>query len=473
MKKTIRIFASLFAVSFCFSLWACGKEAEKNKNENEIKFSLGGDYLAVNEFSEGLALIKDANGFAYITTEGEISFRPQVSEAGNFSEGKAWYKRADGKGGYMDETGATVGDEINGFGTAVQDDYKHGLAAVTSMHAYGVDAFVLDSHGKRSSLFSYFTNTGEYGGFYEGISWYLPQGGNLFGYVQADGKKLIEPKYKTAGNFSNGRARVEDDNGTHYIDETGEVVFSLQTGEDGGEFSDGALKITSQTGIYYVNTEGEKLFDGNFISGGNFSEGKATVKTNEGLQVIDEMGKVLFSAPQGTTALGEYRGGVATYSVGNKWGYLDKEGNVLVKAVLEYAFDCSEGYAACRYEGKWGYLKLGVEEEKTEGSEKEETEQVKYKIYFDFQLASATMPTNATSVKYDEAKELYFVEVALGEEYIPFTPACDGYEFLEWQYVSDSSKKFLGGKYQTEGDTYLLAIWSGGEIVDTPIQGGN
>ena len=151
MKKTIRIFASLFAVSFCFSLWACGKEAEKNKNE--IKFSLGGDYLAVNEFSEGLALIKDANGFAYITTEGEISFRPQVSEAGNFSEGKAWYKRADGKGGYMDETGATVGDEINGFGTAVQDYYKHGLAAITSMHAYGVDAFVssLAPRSRRSS----------------------------------------------------------------------------------------------------------------------------------------------------------------------------------------------------------------------------------------------------------------------------------------------------------------------------------
>ena len=467
--KTIR-FGALFVATVCAAglvLTACTKE-EKQEKPNEIGFAFGGNYLAAYGFSEGLALVKDGTGLAYIDTDGKLVFRTQAKEAGKFSEGKAWYKLADGKGGYMTKTGETLGDEISGFGAAVQDDYKNGLAAVTSTQAYGVDAFVLDETGKTSAFFDRFVNTGEYGGFYEGYAWYLPQNGNLYGYLKTDGSVLLSPKYTAAGDFSCGRARVEEQNGVSYIDKTGTTVFTLPTGATAGDFADDVLKVETADGVYFVGLDGEKLFEQTYISATDFSENKATVATADGIKVVDKTGKTLFSAPTDATAVGEYHGGVATYCTGNKWGYLDDTGKVLVEAKLDYADDSSEGFAACRYNGKWGYLKLG--KATVDGGEQEkEPQTAKYKIYFDLQLSTATLP-EGLMLGYDETKNLYYAEVAAGAEYTLFTPVCEGYTFKEWQYVSDSSKIFAGGKYDRAGDTYLLAVWTGGEIVETPVK---
>lgn len=467
--KIIR-FGALCAVTACVAgvaLTACAKDEKKNETPQAVEFAIGGNYLAANGFSEGLALVKDGTGLAYIDTDGKLVFRTQATEAGKFSEGKAWYKLADGKGGYMTKTGETLGDEISSFGAAVQDDYKNGLAAVTSTQAYGVDAFVLDETGKPSALFDRFVNTGEYGGFYGGYAWYLPQNGNLYGYLKTDGSVLVSPKYTAAGDFSCGRARVEEQSGVSYIDETGATVFTLPAGATAGDFSDDALKIETADGVYFVGLDGEKLFEQAYTAATDFSEDKAAVTTADGIKVVDKTGKTLFSAPAGATALGEYHGGVATYCAGNKWGYLDDTGKILVEAKLDYADDSSEGFAACRYNGKWGYLKLG--KATTDGEQEKEPQTAKYKIYFDLQLSTATLPEGLT-LGYDETKKLYYAEVEAGAQYTPFTPVCEGYTFKEWQYVSDSTKTFTGGKYDRAGDTYLLAVWTGGEIIETPVK---
>ena len=129
MKKGKVLTSGLMALVLTISCIAC---TEESKLPSGGDFTFGGNYLSANEFSEGLALVKDENGLAYIGVDGAIAYRPNVAAAGNYSEGKAWYRLADGMGGYMDKSGKRVGELINAFGTTGADDYKNGLACVTS-----------------------------------------------------------------------------------------------------------------------------------------------------------------------------------------------------------------------------------------------------------------------------------------------------------------------------------------------------
>ena len=47
---------------------------------------------------------------------------------------------------------------------------------------------------------------------------------NLWGYVDAKGKTVINPQYDFADSFTNGEASVMKDNKTFYIDKENKVV---------------------------------------------------------------------------------------------------------------------------------------------------------------------------------------------------------------------------------------------------------
>ena len=53
-----------------------------------------------------------------------------------------------------------------------------------------------------------------------------------------------------------------------------------------------------------------------------------------------------------------FNNGLAAYYdyVKRKWGYINKEGKIMIPAVLEEAKDFSEGLAAVKRDGKWGYI---------------------------------------------------------------------------------------------------------------------
>jgi hypothetical protein len=69
---------------------------------------------------------------------------------------------------------------------------------------------------------------------HEGLAKIQEQG--LWGFTDSDGKLVIEPRFRSVGDFSNGFARVSDVKGLWgYIDRTGNEVIPMRF-EDAEDF---------------------------------------------------------------------------------------------------------------------------------------------------------------------------------------------------------------------------------------------
>jgi len=112
--------------------------------------------------------------------------------------------------------------------------------------------------------------------------------GHKYGYIDHDGKLVINPQFDTATPFSNdGIAGVRVGDKWGGIDKTGRVVIAPQ-------------------------------FDGN------------TLPSDEG----DFLGEVIFR-DLGRIAFSE---GLAAVRIGNKTGYVDKNGNYVINPQFDFAF---------------------------------------------------------------------------------------------------------------------------------------
>jgi len=136
--------------------------------------------------------------------------------------------------------------------------------------------------------------------------------GDKWGYIDKEGKILINPQFNYANLFINGIALVKSaDDKYGYIGE------------------DGKYKINA---VYKYATF--------------FSEGLACVVPENGKpQFIDEKGKIKF-----TVSTGEYCGvfseGLAAVKVGDKWGFLDKNGKMKINPQFSSVYPFSNGLAA-------------------------------------------------------------------------------------------------------------------------------
>jgi len=137
------------------------------------------EWKEVGDYHEGLAWVKDANGkWGFIDKTGRLVIPCQWVEAERFSEGLAVVRDFNDKWGFIDKTGRLVIPcKWKGAG-----NFSEGLAAVE------------DANDK-------------------------------WGYIDKTGKVIIPCQWKDAWYFSEGLAKVWDANGNWFkIDKTGKVV---------------------------------------------------------------------------------------------------------------------------------------------------------------------------------------------------------------------------------------------------------
>ncbi|MBF7048142.1 WG repeat-containing protein, partial [Campylobacter volucris] len=48
--------------------------------------------------------------------------------------------------------------------------------------------------------------------------------------------------------------------------------------------------------------------------------------------------------------------GMAAVEIDNKWGFIDKNGKLIIEAKYDNAYDFSEGLARVELNGKWGFI---------------------------------------------------------------------------------------------------------------------
>lgn len=112
----------------------------KNSAGNLSFFTKGfrvvqGEYSEVNDFSDGLARVKDTKGVTHYLNEDGIKALTlkDYADAGNFCEGKAWVRK-NGKYGYVNTKGSLVVDTLFSYAS----DFNSQLAYVARGQRQGV-----------------------------------------------------------------------------------------------------------------------------------------------------------------------------------------------------------------------------------------------------------------------------------------------------------------------------------------------
>ncbi len=146
------------------------------------------------------------------------------------------------------------------------------------------------------------------------------------GYINCDGAVVIDPVF---------------DDGTRFHEE----LASVRVGRRWG----------------FINTSGNFVIPPTLAGWGRFREGlSATPVGKEALKsVIDKTGKVVIPAKH--QYLGSFYDGLALFGNGpglvmTKFGFLDRSGEEVIRAVFPKAKNFSEGLAAARVGSLWGYI---------------------------------------------------------------------------------------------------------------------
>lgn len=220
-----------------------------------------------------------------------------------------------------------------------------------------------------------------------------------YGYINPQGEVVIEPNFMSAGSFSNGWARVKQDReGFVYIDKTGQMPIQKKfvecysvnefpipvrisrkdmagyvdkTGEYviqpqfnmARPFVNGYAVVAVGRAMGYINKEGNFLIEPKFYRANYFQDGLARVtlrdpetrKKTEGF--IDHTGEFVIPANYKLGCASDFSNGLAAVSTdGQKWGYIDTKGNVVIEPKFERAGIFEGGAAKAKLKGKYGII---------------------------------------------------------------------------------------------------------------------
>jgi hypothetical protein len=291
--------------------------------------------------------IKKDGKCGYIDSAGKIVIGPQFDTCWSFYEDRAGVIVAD-RLGFIDRTGNFIGRPIynydlvyfsEGFAQISLGDRQNGTRRVGFIDVKGEPVFLPFA----DVLYS----------FSEGLAAFTK--GDRMGYIDRRMNVVIEPKYKYAGSFGDGRAKVEDENGDfYYIDRSGRKAID----RDGGSFSEGLAFFevkNKYTGSKYgfIDTKGEVVIEPQFARAEFFYEGLCAAQDwdSDKWGFIDKTGKFVVK-PQ-YDEVERFSEGLGQVAVGDKWGFVDKTGKTVISLKFDAVGDFENGIAQVKIDGRW------------------------------------------------------------------------------------------------------------------------
>ena len=182
--------------------------------------------------------------------------------------------------------------------------------------------------------------------------------GERWGYINRKGEYVINPQFEDADFFSNdGLAKIKSGGKkTGYINKKGEYVIPASY-KGGTAFGDGLAFVVADGGLpTCIDYKGDTKFVLNiakYVS--SFSDGLAIFITEEGeFGFIDKNGNVVINA-QFEQAL-PFNGGFARIRQKGDVGFIDKTGKYVINPQFKAVGDFSEGKAAFSNGKQWGYI---------------------------------------------------------------------------------------------------------------------
>lgn len=226
--------------------------------------SLGGEHSNIGSdsaeaaFHDGLALVDIDGKKGYIDKTGNVVIAPQFTYAYPFSEGLAAATKSpsgnDGWG-HIDKTGRWVVEPKFQWASS----FSGGFGPVNRAGNCGY----VDMHGAlvlQPKVSPGVTDCATiWGDFVNGLArWKF---GNKYGYIDSNGKTMIEPRYDLTFHFSEGLAAVMVGGKWGYIDTTGKVVIQPMPLMHAEDFHNGLAFVSTKDGKYgYIDKSGKYVW---------------------------------------------------------------------------------------------------------------------------------------------------------------------------------------------------------------------
>ena len=296
----------------------------------------------ISDFSEGLAIVKEGNGYRVIDDKIKTVFSSPY-EINEFHDGVATCVRNSGEGkriyGHIDKKGRTLFEPQ--FEYAVDFNAGKALAKIKEK-----EYVVIDKNGGIINLLNY-NNIRDLS---EDIMVFSDDKNEKSGYIKVNGQILMEPKFSRADKFEKGYAVVNSavdyfDDKVGLINEKGEYTIKP-------EYSD---VFSIGEGLYYVGEKGadpgivpfvEKAVvssDGSFLTGfdyydiGDFKNGYISVCDEKSTFFIDGNGKKASGLP---TINGKGRlsisGDLIKAEIDGQLAYYTKDGRMVWQSENRY-----------------------------------------------------------------------------------------------------------------------------------------
>jgi hypothetical protein len=296
----------------------------------------------------------DVHPFWWVTAAGDtlLSRYTEDSPGGSFSEGLATLRRGQ-TCGFFDMTGKLVIDVTFDDCRAFSD----GLAAVSVSDNWGF----IDKSGKMV-VRPRFQEVQDF--FHGGANVKIAE---RWGRIDKDGRYLIQPIYNFIGSVSDGVVLVtkasREGTKSGYVRANGKMIAEVKY-DVARMFSEGyagtAVAGAKSRSILYIDTLGVVRIKSQFDSFGDFHEGKAIVgmhdkKTNAMLYGYIRKDGSLLIKPQFHEA-SDYSNGIARVRVNQEWGYVNSAGRIIVNPQFETVENFQDGLGRVRVNGAIGYV---------------------------------------------------------------------------------------------------------------------
>ena len=196
----------------------------------------------------------------------------------------------------------------------------------------------------------------------------LVEGVDGYGYIDRAGKEVIPCKYYLAEPFSEGIACVCCEGWSGLIDTLGHKVVAVDGKDKRVTFSEGMYFITDyENGTTYLSNNGKKipLPPNSPFQHKDFSEGVAAIENYSDEYGYKSRGKWGFINRDGKMIVPFQYDDVLSFSEGlaavcygfREWGYINKEGETVIPIRYKEAESFSEGLAAvCNQYGEREYI---------------------------------------------------------------------------------------------------------------------
>ena len=278
------------------------------------------------------------NKWGLIDYEGDILLPLEYQAIGSFCENMTWIMKDD-KFGYVNAEGVVkVPPQYDG-GRA----FHNGQTLVLTQKDRWHTGKIIDTDGKVIRELPYHD---------------IKSFKNLkIGYIRdKDWKEISPPVYNMVEDFQQGYVRVEKDNKKGILDSLGNVVIPCEyeyVHITGGDRINLTRRFEEQEAL--VDLKGEWVVKfGRFNRIDELSENRMAVKDGHKWGFIDRDGKVVIPLKYNRTHT--FSDGLAVVRIGKNHGCIDTDGNTVIPLMYEEIGAFQQGLMTAQKNGKWGFI---------------------------------------------------------------------------------------------------------------------